>query len=444
MINRHMRFVAYIISLMLIMQSLSATAQDSFVMPQGDSLVVNYSRIYYPVNKVEIYEDYMNNNEELEKIKLHLLASPRIDSIAIYSYASPEGSYEFNKWLAAERGKTAKRYILANIPKNREFPDSLIRIQPVAENWMGMREEVAKRYTLSDKDNVLKILDMAHISDVHRKQMLRSLNGGRSWQYILKNIMPHLRYATWVSVWYPIVKTELEPEQLVDTVSLEFPIVKINSDPKIDALEFKPYVTEEYESDNVDTKTILALKTNMLYDAVSWLNYSIEVPFGRDRFSMLYYHQFPWWRWGQSKNEYCIRFLGIGGEYRWWFKPEPREETEKRKKRDRLVGHYLGVYGESGKYDFERKTDICYQGEYWSVGLSYGYSMPISKRLNLEFSISGGYASIVHRGYTPSPDYSILWRDYNKIGCWHYWGLTKAQVSLVVPIVVKVKKGGRQ
>ena len=170
--------------------------------------------------------------------------------------------------------------------------------------------------------------------------------------------------------------------------------------------------------------------TNLLYDAVSWLNFSIEVPLG-DRFSVLYYHQFPWWRWGKGNNEFCMRFLSIGAEGRWWFK------------RDRLTGWFAGLYVESGKWDFERKQDICYQGEHWSTGVSIGYAMPIGKRLNLEFSLSAGYASIPYRGYQPSEDYEMLIRDPEKEGRWNYFGPTKAQVSLVLPFTVKYKKGGR-
>ena len=70
--------------------------------------------------------------------------------------------------------------------------------------------------------------------------------------------------------------------------------------------------------------------------------------------------------------------------------------------------------------------------------------MPIGKRLNLELSVSAGYASIAYRGYTPSEDYEILWRDPEKVGRWHYFGPTKAQVSLVLPFIVKVKKGGME
>jgi len=397
---------------------------------QSDSSVVMRFRIFYPVNKTDIHEDYMDNADQLHRIRKYLEKSPKIDSITIYSYASPEGSYAVNKRLSRERGKTAKQYLLSLIPAERHLPDSLFIIDPTAENWEGLREKIYYQYQHDDKDEILAVLDRTDITDERRKVLLKRLNGGRSWRYIVKEIMPHLRYATWISVWQRIKVDRVieEPASLrVDFPEMEQPVLK--------PIPMPPPIIEE------DTKTILALKSNLLYDALSWVNFSVEVPIG-ERFSALYYHQFPWWRWGKGNNEYCMRFLSIGAEGRWWFKPMPREKTEKRIKRDRLMGHFAGVYAESGKYDFERKRDICYQGEFWSAGLSYGYAMPIGKRLNLEFSLSMGYASIAYRGYTPSEDYEILWRDPEKVGRWHYFGPTKAQVSLVLPFIIKVKKGG--
>ncbi|MBR7156981.1 MAG: DUF3575 domain-containing protein, partial [Bacteroidales bacterium] len=198
------------------------------------------------------------------------------------------------------------------------------------------------------------------------------------------------------------------------------------------------------EEEPEQTRTLFALKSNLLYDALSLVNYSVELPLYKNKLSMVLYHQFPWWRWGEAKNEYCLRFLSVGGEARWWFLPKVHEATDRRIRRDKFTGHFLGVYSESGKYDFERQRDICYQGEFWSAGLSYGYAMPIGKRLNMEFSISAGYASIAYRGYTPSEDYEILWRDPDKVGRWHYFGPTKVQVSLVVPITAKIKGGYRR
>ena len=388
-------------------------------------------RIYYPVGKTELYEDYMSNTQTLYQIQKYLEKSPQIDSITIYSYASPEGSYALNKRLASERGKTAKQYLLKHIPVDRHLPDSLFIIDPTAENWEGLREKVFYHYPLADKEEVLSIIDRDDITDEHRKTLLKRLNRGKSWQYILKHLMPELRYATWVAVWQRIkVDRLIEPEA---RIRMDYHIPPM---PKLKHIPMPAPVIEEE-----DTKTILALKTNLLYDAVSWLNFSVEVPI-KDRYSILYYHQFPWWTWGKNNNEYCMRFLSIGAEARWWFKPMPREATDTRIKRDKLMGHFLGVYAESGKWDFERKRDICYQGDHWSAGLSYGYAMPIGKRLNLEFSISAGYASIPYRGYTPSEDYEILWRDPEKVGTWHYFGPTKAQISLVLPFIIKYKKGG--
>lgn len=386
--------------------------------------------IHYPINKTDVREDYMDNAENLQTIKNYIRYSPRIDSMVIYSYASPEGPYSFNKYLAEKRGISAKKYILQQIPAERNFDESLIILKPDAENWIGLKEKVLSQYMRNDRDDVLRILDSDE-EDERKKTLLKQLDGGRSWQYILKHIMPQLRYATWISVWERIPDDRLLSRK-------PMPLLIPENNWKL--MKVRPYTIQEPET---DTRTIFALKSNLLYDLVSWLNFSVEVPVYQDKYSILYYHQFPWWRWGEGNNEFCMRFLSIGLEGRWWFKPMPREATPKRIKRDKLMGHFLGVYAESGKWDFERKRDICYQGEHWSAGLSYGYSMPIGKRLNLELSVSAGYASIVHRGFEPAEDYSELYHLPEKDGTWHYIGPTKAQVTLVIPFTVKYKKGGR-
>lgn len=393
-----------------------------------DSTVVQKFKISYPINDTELHEDYLDNSAALKTIKRYFVNSPRIDSIVIYSYASPEGPYRLNKRLARERGERARRYLLENMASVRNFPDSLIIIKPVAENWGGLVDIVYKYYPYADKQDVMHLLTREDVSNDEKKELLKKLNGGRPWRYIKAKILPNLRYATWVAEWVyvPYVPETVPAIEPVDQITPVNPTVyaEIQSNPQIAPVSHRVQPVEE------GCKTILALKTNLLYDVLSLTNFSVEVPFCKDRMSVLYYHQFPWWTWGQADNEFCTRFLSIGAEARWWFKTK-----------DRLNGHFLGAYAESGKYDFEYQRSICYQGEFYSAGLSYGYAMPIGRHLNLEFSISAGYASIAYRGYSPSEDYEILWRDPNKVGRLHYWGPTKAQVSLVIPIRVKTKGG---
>ena len=75
----------------------------------------------------------------------------------------------------------------------------------------------------------------------------------------------------------------------------------------------------------------------------------------------------------------------------------------------------------------------------WSAGVTYGYAMPISRHLNLEFSLSVGYARIPYQHYIPSEDWQHLWRDRDNTGVLHYFGPTQLQVSLVWPILIKYR-----
>ena len=381
-----------------------------------DSVRFDRYALYYYRDRVDIDWKYLDNAYQIYRIKNILARSTRIDSITIYAYASPEGSPSRNKWLAEQRALAARNFILANLPDSTVLLPENIHMRPMGENWEGLKEELEANYHLMNRDRVMKIMN-AKIPTETKKWRLQRLDNGYTYKWIIRNHMPRLRLATWICVYAPFSELCLE----FDTLSL----------PKeIDPIEV-PVPLER--------KTILAIKSNLLYDAVSLLNYSIEVPITK-HFSALYYHQFPWWRWGEGNNEYCIRFLSIGAEARWWFKPMPRAQYGR--ERDKLVGHFLGVYAESGKWDFEWERNICHQGEHWSAGLSYGYSMPIGRYLNLEFSISAGYASIPYRRFIPSEDYKILWRDNANTGRWHYFGPTKAQVSLTFPITVKTRRKG--
>lgn len=401
------------------MTTVYCRADKDTVTTQGD----HYS-LYYYRDRVDLQEDYLDNALQMVRIRDILARSPRIDSIAIYAYASPEGAPHRNDWLARRRAEVARDFILANLPNDSVLLPQNIILHPMGENWEGLYEELDANYHLMNRDRVMKIM-RADIPTETKKWRLKQLDNGFTYNWIIRHHMPALRVATWLCVYQPI--PEFVPDTMPD-ISVEMPTL-----PELEPLP----VTEVPRK----KKTILALKTNLLYDALSLVNYSIEVPIG-DRFSALWYHQFPWWTWGQADNQYCIRFLSIGGEGRWWFKPMPRPQMGKSVQRDRLMGHFVGVYAESGKWDFEWGRDICHQGEHWSVGLSYGYSMPLGRRLNMEFSLSLGYASIPYRGYTPSENYEILWRDLAKQGRWHYFGPTKVQVSLVVPITMQTKRKG--
>ena len=403
-------------------------------------------RLYYRWNEVDIDSSYLHNADNLRKIVDHLHSFPKIDSISIWSYASPEGIFEHNAKLARQRAVAARNFILSNCTEDNGLNRRKIILHPVPENWAGLREAVETGYHRWDREKVIEILDDMTISDATREWRLQQLDGGISWKWMRIHLMPKLRVATYVRVWgsmenVPAAAAEqLQRRGIASVVAVESPQQPIGMTH--DSLVFNQAAANG--SNTVQPRrTIAAVKTNLLYDAATAVNFAVEIPFGK-HFSIQYEHLCPWWKGGPNGNKYCLQMLSMGGEARWWFLPKTREWyspevlSGKKRQRDALMGHFIGIYGDGGKFDIQvgRKFGL-YQTHFWGAGLSYGYSLPVGKWANMEFSLSVGYMCIDYRKYTPAPDWSILIEDENGMGRMHWIGPTKAKVSLIVPVTVK-------
>jgi hypothetical protein len=92
-----------------------------------------------------------------------------------------------------------------------------------------------------------------------------------------------------------------------------------------------------------------------------------------------------------------------------------------------LTGHHIGVYGQMITYDFELGNKGILADKWsWSVGAEYGYSLPIARRLNLDFTIGFGYHWGLFDEYLPI-DGHYVWQATKRR---HYFGPTKLEISL--------------
>lgn len=384
---------------------------------ETDSVNSDRYALYYYCDRIDLQEDYLDNAMQMARIRDILARSPRIDSIAIYAYASPEGAPHRNDWLARRRAEVARDFILANLPNDSVLLPQNIILHPMGENWEGLYEELDSNYHLMNRDRVMKIM-CADIPTETKKWRLKQLDNGFAYNYIIHRHMPALRVATWLCVYQPIQEfvPDTMPELNVGLQTLPVP---------------GPSMLMPVDTVLRKKTTILALKTNLLYDAVTALNAEVEVPIGK-RFSVMVEDVFPWWSWGPNGHKYCLQMWTMSVEPRWWF--------YRKGMNDRLQGHFVAPYVMSGKYDFQWDTSICYRGYGWSAGLTYGYSMPLCKWLNMEFSMSIGYLNASYQHYQPSPDYEHLYKDPAKAGRMSYFGPTKLKVSLVLPIKFSWRK----
>ena len=179
-------------------------------------------------------------------------------------------------------------------------------------------------------------------------------------------------------------------------------------------------------------RPLLALKTNLLFDAALMPNVEIEVPVGK-RWSVNGEYAFPWWQFDRGK--YCMQVLMGGLEGRYWL-----GSSKSREDREVLTGHFLGLYAGGGKYDLQW-GEKGYQGEFFiAAGVSYGWATRIARHLHLEFNIGIGLLRTDYRHYHARDNYqTLLWQENGK---YTWFGPTKAKISLVWLLNRRVKKGG--
>ena len=398
------------------------------------------------------YRDNGNNIAAFEQALKAYLEDPdaAIRTINVRTSASPSGTTDANRRLAANRAKSIETLLADKLGLDR----SLFNIEPIGEDWEGLGRLVAKLDT-SWRDEVLDIINSSSAperGDDPRKNQIRHINDGQVYWYLSEYLFPELRaaggsVACVIGTPEPEAEPEPEPEaprrdtvyvQRIDTIYVHQNDTVLPSFGALDVNDLEEYMRHRNDLDLTGKQMIMAVRTNVL--AVPLANFGIEVPLG-ERFSVGADYYYPWlWRpmhkEGLDADGRCFELQAIDIEGRYWF------PGSKKLPQQRLLGHSVGLYAAAGHYDFERNF-TGHQGEFYNVGVDYLYSMPIwGNRMHLEFELGIGYI------YSPAQPYDTFVagdKAYRRTGYTNitrWFGPTRAQFSLVVPIYIK--KGGEQ
>lgn len=413
-----MRLWCLIISGML----LGAASFHSFAETPSDTIPPYKVRIYYRWDKFSIDSTYMGNAAGIRALD-SIMTSPRfiVDSLQINSSASPEGNIRYNDRLSLNRGNALRQH-LQSISGSRAGHMTVV---PLGSNFPGFLDFLESCGSVPYKDEIVSLFAAhpgMHPDTLYRRAM--KMRGGVPYAAVKRNVLPYLRYAEIEVYTYPkisdlpFINTGILPATAAvrrDNDGIAVPVT--GGDSGISSMDV--------QSAKARKGWYPVVKTNLLYDAVTALNAEVEFPLTK-KISVMVEDVFPWWKWGTNDKKYCLQLWSMGIEPRWWFR-----RTDKK---DWLTGHFAGVYAMSGKYDLQWKTTPCYQGEYWSAGLTYGYALPLCKWLNMEFSVSAGYIRSDYRHYQPDEGYDHLFRDKYDVGTRSWFGPTKLKVSLVLPL----------
>ncbi len=172
----------------------------SFIRPAKEETKVRSQslsvRITFEVAKSEVLPDFANNRTELTRVDREVRPlltdhdnTYTVREASIYGFASPEGGYEYNRNLSESRAYGFRNY-LERIYGMSRIPT--FDVQGRGEDWEGLRKLISES-SLSERNEILRVIDSESLSYDARDQQLKRLRGGRTYKILLGEIYPLLR-----------------------------------------------------------------------------------------------------------------------------------------------------------------------------------------------------------------------------------------------------------
>lgn len=168
----------------------------------------------------------------------------------------------------------------------------------------------------------------------------------------------------------------------------------------------------------------VAVKTNLLADAVLSPNFGVEVGLAR-KWTLDVTGQFNAWELSHDRR---WKHWAVQPEARYWLC-------------DRFGGHFFGAHVHGGQYniggidglinflgtDARKLKNSRYQGWFAGAGIGYGYAWILGRHWNLEAEIGVGYSYTRYDRFRCSGCGKKVETNVPH----HYVGITKAAVSIV-------------
>lgn len=191
-----------------------ATAKDNFQKVINETYTAD---IHFLINQANVRnsetaaKDYTDLGAKLREAAAD--SKREIKGITVNSYASPEGSYDFNKALAEKREKNTNATVNSQLKKDKiqEFGELTSNFTP--EDWEGFRTLV-QNSNIQDKELILMVLGQQKDPELREKE-IRNLSG--VFNELADQILPQLRYSRVMASIDVIGKTNEELVQLFNT-----------------------------------------------------------------------------------------------------------------------------------------------------------------------------------------------------------------------------------
>lgn len=173
--------------------------------------------ILFLINKANLRPEQLKseamNDLQKEIIDANGDTSRVIKEVNIKSYASPDGTLEFNTELAAQREKNTKGYVEQQLKKNKIEEFGEITAQFTPEDWEGLQKLISES-DLPDKKLIIDALAMYKDPEQREKELQNFIH---VYEQLPDVILPKLRYSRITAAIDVIGKSDAEITRLVNS-----------------------------------------------------------------------------------------------------------------------------------------------------------------------------------------------------------------------------------
>lgn len=410
-----------LILLLLILSSGVCYAQNN-----GTQHIEKRYNIFFRINSPKIEEDFQNNDRTLEVLRQDVQSTIQQDgavpdSLVIISSASPDGSYEFNRYLAHSRATNTKKMILEMFP---EFRNSVIRIEYVEEDWDGLLQVLKAHPDFPQREEMIAVI-LDDIDPQSKEHRLKSLNLG--WSYLTENHLHALRNS---SITLTVMATAMNSnDEFVRKVTVHEPVscAALSYEPKLELTENHMSLPEiKHITPAPIWQRHLHIKTNTLGLGLAISNLGCEIDIAK-HFSIavpIYYSALNYFT-----ETIKFRTLATQPEIRYWTNQGNN-------------GLFFGVHGGVAQYNIAVDGDLRYQDHDGTspalgAGIGLGYRLPISddNRWHIEFAIGAGIYKLHYDTFHNVHNGKLI-NTYHDV----YYGIDNAAINISYRFDLKKRK----
>ena len=168
----------------------AAIAPDAFQRINAQKQEAN---IKFLIQQATLRQSELKNNSVQEFVKLlEQINNDRVGlnlkDVEVSAYASPDGGYDLNDKLAAQRQKNTQQYVEQQL-KKANLTDAAVDAKYTAEDWDGF-QELVKASNIQDKDVILRVLSM-YKDPQEREQQIKNISS--AFRELADGILPQLR-----------------------------------------------------------------------------------------------------------------------------------------------------------------------------------------------------------------------------------------------------------